>query len=244
MLLADIHFHGLWGVDDGAENEAETLEMLKKEYLGGTRIICFTPHYNPDYFDDYDAVPAYERFCLIKKRSETLFPELQLYFGNELCYHSEFAKGLVSGACRPLGEGNCILVDFHCNESPYEIERALMQISTTGFTAVLAHAERYDGVYNDRRLLESLISKGVYIQVNASSVLSEKKRIVRPLCKLIKQGYVNVIASDAHGALERPPLLSECADFVGSFLSKEKTEEIFYLTPKEILGINNVTETV
>ena len=45
--FADIPFHGLWGVDDGPETEAEMYQLLDAAYAEGTRWLCVTPHFHP-----------------------------------------------------------------------------------------------------------------------------------------------------------------------------------------------------
>ncbi|WP_419146622.1 CpsB/CapC family capsule biosynthesis tyrosine phosphatase [Priestia endophytica] len=43
--MLDIHCHILYGVDDGAENEAEALEMAREAVREGIMKIIATPHH-------------------------------------------------------------------------------------------------------------------------------------------------------------------------------------------------------
>ena len=49
MLLADMHIHALYGVDDGARTEEEMRAIVTKSYEEGVRVMCVTPHFHPRY---------------------------------------------------------------------------------------------------------------------------------------------------------------------------------------------------
>ena len=52
--MIDIHAHILPGIDDGARDIYETLEMASQAAANGTRAIVATPHCNvPGSFENY-----------------------------------------------------------------------------------------------------------------------------------------------------------------------------------------------
>ena len=52
MEFTDIHAHLLFGVDDGAKDEATMRAMLDAAYQDGVRTLCATPHFQPDFYGD------------------------------------------------------------------------------------------------------------------------------------------------------------------------------------------------
>jgi len=76
-----------------------------------------------------------------------------------------------------------------------------------GITPILAHIERYEYLRSDSPLLERLIDSGVLLQCNASSVFGKNRSST--VIKLIKRGYVDLLASDCHSPVYRPPNLFE-----------------------------------
>ena len=52
MEYTDLHIHALFGVDDGAKNEADMRAMVDAAYADGVRTLCVTPHYHPGYFGE------------------------------------------------------------------------------------------------------------------------------------------------------------------------------------------------
>lgn len=111
MALADIHIHLLFGVDDGAKDEDEMHAMLDSAYQAGTRVLCCTPHFHPGYFgDNYDkANAAFERLSDYVRKT---YPDMSLYFGNELRYEPECVSWLRQGVCRTVNGTRYVLVDF------------------------------------------------------------------------------------------------------------------------------------
>ena len=52
--MVDIHCHILYGVDDGSDDLAETVEMLRLAERGGTVKVIATPHSNvPGSYRNY-----------------------------------------------------------------------------------------------------------------------------------------------------------------------------------------------
>ena len=52
MYFSDIHTHVLHATDDGAKKREDMYEMIDAAYKSGTRLICATPHFAPDFFGD------------------------------------------------------------------------------------------------------------------------------------------------------------------------------------------------
>ena len=50
-VFVEMHCHILPGVDDGADDMDEAVELLRLEYEQGVRQIILTPHYREGYFE-------------------------------------------------------------------------------------------------------------------------------------------------------------------------------------------------
>ena len=76
---------------------------------------------------------------------------------------------------------------------------------------VIAHPERCRAFHDDRELLGHLVEDGMLVvQVTAASVAGSYGSTVKATAwSKLEQGLVHVIASDAHDATRRPPLLRE-----------------------------------
>lgn len=208
--LADIHTHILPCVDDGARNKETAIQMLKAEAEEGTTLVVLTPHfisgrnrYKPD-----ELQLIYENLL---RDPEISSLGIKLFLGNELYYTPDLAAELKAGRARTLGNTNTVLVEFSTASSAKTIINGCRDIYNSGYSIILAHMERYPSIDSDS-VLDALLDMDVSFQMNAS--------YVKPLCmpvlngtkrwhkRLLKDGIISYIASDAHDMNERRPSLS------------------------------------
>jgi protein-tyrosine phosphatase len=112
--------------------------------------------------------------------------------------------------CRFAIEGTkYILIEFPFTEAwTFELlDRLSSFIANTGYTPIIAHAERYKEVHKNPALLNELIGMGCLIQVNAGSFLGGREK--KLAYAMLKHGFVHCIGSDAHDTETRKPCLSE-----------------------------------
>lgn len=214
MEFTDIHFHGLWGVDDGPQTEQEMYQLLDSAYAEGTQVLCITPHFHPGYFHD-NQTQSERAFGKLRAYAAERYPDMKLYLGNELRYDRGADSWLESGMCRTINETSYVLVDFRSDEERKTILRAVKQLMYYGYTPILAHAERYRNLSRDLRDLRDLRNSGVVIQLDGMSMLGgfglETKFMSR---KILKHGLADIICSDAHDTGKRPPVMRKSYDYI------------------------------
>jgi protein-tyrosine phosphatase len=89
-----------------------------------------------------------------------------------------------------------------------------------GASPILAHAERYPTIQHHPELVADLVANEVLIQLNASSLLRSGSGRRRKTAEyLLRSRLAHLVASDAHDATVRPPLLTpalaRAAELVG-----------------------------
>lgn len=237
--IVDLHTHILGGVDDGAADSEQMCRMLDLAYADGVRVVCLTPHCNPRYWGrrEPEADLAFRALCAY---GADRYPDLRLYRGNELFFDHDTLRLLEQGECRPLGEGRCVLVDFRASVLFFELENALVSISSMGFTPVLAHTERYLCLYKEPDRISRIIERsGAFLQVNASSFFGDWGREAKHIAVyLLKKELIDAVASDCHDLKERPPGLSRAYNYVVKKRGEEYAHEIFVTRPGQILGLD------
>ncbi len=206
-LGADIHTHILPGIDDGAENVEVSLKLIATEKEMGVTDIALTPHFHlsnvslEKFLSERD-----ESFKVLKEKlNETeLFSDIKFYLGAEVRYDPNLIHIDIEKLC--IGNTSYLLLE-PTGVFPFNFENTLNFMLCRGITPILAHIERYDYILKDFSFLEKLIDSGVVMQCNASSVCGKHRSSTA--LKLIKKGYVDLIASDCHNTVSRPPMLSE-----------------------------------
>lgn len=239
--FVDLHCHALFRVDDGARDEDVMKSMIDIAYADGTRYICFTPHFKVYEFDGEDDM--YEqikrlnrRFSVACKYVNEKYPDMKLFLGNEIMYHSDIPDSIFSKKCLPLGESSYALVEFDPNCSAYEIENTVIRLLRKGVRPLIAHVERYSALVKDFSFAKSLRESGALFQVNAKGIIKFKFGKVAKFLKLaLRKGIVDVVASDAHNDTSFPPVLSKAYSLIVKNYGTEYANKIFHYTPLAIL---------
>ena len=224
----DLHNHSLCGVDDGASNFEEMVAMLEASYADGVRAICFTPHFSPYHYGDTSKVSA-EAFERISEYASEKHSDMQLFLGHELGYYPGCLESLQNGRCRTLAGSRYVLVDFPQSVEFSELQRGLDSLMRGGFLPILAHAERYTALYKQIPWLWDFVASGGLIQLNASSCqASFGSPIRRQWLRLVREGLVHVIASDAHKLKTRSPQMSVCVSQLQKVFSDEELQRLVW----------------
>jgi protein-tyrosine phosphatase len=233
--LIDIHTHILPGMDDGAPDMVEARKLVHMAQTDGIRGIFLTPHYRGVYrkHTSLDLQNAFDAFC---REMREAFPDMRFYLGCEIHYQSEVPELLCAGKLLPLADSQYILLEFQSNAFPSQMISAVHETVRSGFTPIIAHAERCATLRSDDALLSELLELGALIQLNADSVMGRLGFGIKHFChKLLKARCVHFIASDAHNSLRRPPLLRECYWRVCKKYGEEYANELFFQNPQSVM---------
>ena len=239
--FVDLHCHALFRVDDGARDESDMEQMLDMAYNDGTRHLCFTPHFKIYEFDDEEQMTNHvdrlnRRFAVAQAYASKKYPDLNLYLGNEIMYHSDIADSVISKRCLTLGNSSYVLVEFSPDATAYEIENTVIKLLRKGVRPIIAHIERYSAIVKNPSLAKSLRDSGALLQVNAKGITRFKfGKIARLLRFAFKKKIVDIVASDGHNCTSFPPLLSKAYDRVSKNCGDEYADKIFHHTPLAIL---------
>ncbi|WP_122638402.1 tyrosine-protein phosphatase [Romboutsia sp. Marseille-P6047] len=225
--MIDIHCHILPGVDDGAVDLEEALEMARIAEKEGIKKIINTSHFHPEfkYIMGEELVDIVDRFNITLKANKI---NLEVLLGNEIYYTDEIIENLDTLSFYTLNKSKYVLIEF----SPMNIHKNLAdvvyEVKLKGYTPVLAHVERYNNIIENPNIIYDCIKEGAIIQVNASSILGKHgKEIKRTSDILLDNNMVHIIASDAHGSERRRPQLKEAYNFVENKYSKEVADNLF-----------------
>lgn len=242
--MADIHCHMLGGVDDGAKDLNEMYTMMDMAYADGIRHICFTPHFKTYHFrrtsdiDKYNSVIA-NSFNEAVKYAEEKYPDLRLYLGNEVMYHSDVIESSESSHFKRINGGSYFLVEFQPEVSVYDMRNAVRNLLRKGYRPVIAHVERYMELYKKPEFVKELREYGAIFQVNASSVAKMRFGKVSSFIKsLFKKSYVDIIATDAHSSEVYTPIMSEAAKKIAKSYGEDVAKRVCLTNP--LATINDV----
>ena len=243
MTFVDIHSHFLPGIDDGAPAFGVVMEMLHIAHRGGTRALVATPHmFLPPY--TYDVAEVSDRFAEtieeLRRRSylpEFLFlQELTLHLGSENYLSPEFLAALEQKRILSLNDSRYLLVEFSSYLSFEMLASGLERIAAAGFVPVLAHVERYMPFLERPSRLAEFVRRGYVAQLNGSCLLESAKRSRRKSAlSFLREGLVQVIASDAHESHRRTPDLRSAFHVLSDKFPLDWIQTWMYDNPNRIL---------
>lgn len=208
-MYTDIHSHVIWGVDDGADEKAETFRMLQEAVEDGIRAIICTPHVTPGVYEfplDTFQQHFYEAGEYIRKQGLPL----TLYSGAEILYTDHVPRLLREGKILTMAGTNYVLVEFSPTDSLQHIQDALQKISGTGYKPIIAHMERYPAIGKTEQAKELKERTGALIQINART-LTRKQPLLRRrfFDSLFTERLADFIATDTHAMPGRKTCMTE-----------------------------------
>ena len=193
--MRDMHCHILPGVDDGAPTLQDSLEMLAAAKAVGITSITCTPHCRDPYFD-YDAM--WQAFYDLEDAAEG-FP---LQMGFEVNYRKLMELGLAWAEVLHFDGSNEFLLELSTGAMPSryaDYERTIFELQGMGYEVIIAHPERYIAIQKDIGIARELVNMGCKLQVSTDFIAGGRfGRERRPAQRMLKEGLISYMASDAH----------------------------------------------
>lgn len=203
--LVETHCHITPGIDDGARDVDQSLQMIEKLQQQGATKIILTPHYYSDTIslDDFLRM-RYEAVNNLLKAlpsgSPTIIPAAEVYISEYLFNNKNIDELKIANT-------NYILIEhpFSSSFSDGTYDRLMNMYCDYGAKPILAHIERYGALMEDVDKLDDYIDMGCLTQVNVSSFADSHRKVKKKLFKLLDSGRVHLIGSDCHNMSSRPP---------------------------------------
>ena len=225
-MFTDIHYHGIWGVDDGAESFGATKRLIDESVADGvTHIIC-TPHMTPGVYpfesETFDHHLQQTREYIASRQYD-----LRLEVGGEVLYTDSMVRFLREGRLPTCGTGRYILIEFSPDDSWQRIVTALSGICGAGYRPLIAHVERYLNLKKTDQLLYLKREYGALLQVNGRTVLRKPPFFQRKYyAQMIGEGLVDIIATDTHDYPGRETCMTKAYEALTEKVGKDQADRL------------------
>lgn len=215
--MVDLHCHILPGLDDGPATLPDALAMARLAAADGVRVIVATPHVRREYrYPEPDLIREATARLDQAIRAENL--PLRLLPGAEIPAEPELLEALQAGRLLTVGDrGRHVLIELPPNAPAIYVPELFFRLQVAGYTPVVAHVERAAIFRHQPGLLRELHDRGVLLQLNVESLRAGwgTRRYAR---QLVREGLVDVLASDGHNTRRRPPVLTPARRALGADL--------------------------
>jgi protein-tyrosine phosphatase len=218
-MMIDLHTHILPEMDDGAGSADEALRMTEALYRQKVEIAVCTPHFDPTRISLKEFLEKRERALSLLEASRII-----LRTGCEVSLHDYlFHYPDITALC--IENTDYLLVELpYAGKWEEKVYGMLEQlIHYYNLIPIIAHIERYRAA-RKRKTIKRLREMGCLLQLNTSFILDGKGW--RRAARLLKRGFIDVVASDCHNMDTRPPVMKAAYDRISEKLGRDCCDKL------------------
>lgn len=233
--MIDLHCHMLPGIDDGAPDLDTALAMARMAVDDGIRVTACTPHIYPGMYENTgEGIERAVRDLRLRLEEEGI--PLQLTHGADTHLTPDLVSGLRAGRIPSLNATRYFLLEPPHYAAPPRLEETVLNLLTAGYVPVITHPERLVWIADYYPIFPKLARGGAWLQVTAGSLTGRFGSSARYWGeKLLDEGYVHILATDAHGVDNRPPLLAEGRQAAERWMGTEESVHLVETRPRGIV---------
>jgi protein-tyrosine phosphatase len=233
--LIDLHSHILPGVDDGAPDLETSLAMARMAVDDGIEVMACTPHFMPGLYDN-EAKDIRKRVARLNDELIKHNIDLALVVGGDAHVRPDFIDCLRHDRILRLHDSRYVLFEPSHTTMPPRLEDLLFNILMAGYVPILTHPERFSWIEQNYDVFERLVQAGVWMQITAASITGKFGK--RPHYwgqRMLAEGLVHILATDAHNLKSRPPLMSEAYEVAIREVGLDEARALVLDRPQAIL---------
>jgi tyrosine-protein phosphatase YwqE len=198
-MQTDMHSHLIPGIDDGAQDLDEAVELVSRLQGYGLKKLITTPHVMSEFYRNTPEV-IQNGLATIREAVTAAGIEIELeaaaeYYLDEVFFEKiEKNERLLS-----FGENKMVLVETGFISKPHILLETFFRMEMAGYQPVFAHPERYIYLHQDSALLEALAERNIPFQMNLLSLAGYYSKPVKKFSeKIIDMKLVKLVGTDCH----------------------------------------------
>lgn len=196
--FVDIHSHLLPGIDDGAKDLDNSIELITKMSSYGIKNFITTPHVLGDVYPNSSETIRKKLEEVKKELIKRNLTDINIRAAAEYMMDEQFSILLEKNDILTLKD-NFILVEMSYFNAPYNLYDILFEIQLKGYKPILAHPERYVFYHNSLDNFYKLKKAGCLFQLNLLSLTEiYGKGVQKTSEKLLKENMYDFVGTDTH----------------------------------------------
>jgi protein-tyrosine phosphatase len=232
--VIDIHSHIMPAIDDGARTIEEALEMARIAAADGIEYMVSTPHMFNGLSNNPAPAEVVERVAALNEAINN--PAITILPGNEVHISHDLAQQVKQGRVTTINQQIYLLVEFPQFTVPVGAAELFHQMLLQGVHPILVHPERNGQIQAKPSLVAQFVERGVLVQLTAMSVTGEFGPAAKSTAELLlRQNCVHFLATDAHRATRRPPILSRGRDAAAAIIGEEAARRLVEDNPRAVI---------
>ncbi len=204
--MIDLHCHILPGIDHGPATIVESVAMARVAAADGITTVVATPHVNFEFPTTPEMIREGVEHLRERLRNDGV--TLEILTGGDYHLTPELVSGKVP-IVTLADAGRHFLLELPSNTLLPNLPDIVKRFVDRGLVPIVTHPERETYLMRKPGHVAAMARAGALIQVTAGSLLGEfGVEARRSSEELVREGLCSVVASDAHWATERLPVLS------------------------------------
>jgi protein-tyrosine phosphatase len=233
--VIDLHCHLLPGIDDGAPNLEVALAMARCAAVDGIQVMACTPHIYPGLYENKQPAIA-AAIVLLQASLDAEGIPLQLTIGADTHVAPNLVDDLRAGQIPTLAGSRYFLLEPPHHVLPPRFEQLVFQLLIAGYVPIITHPERLTWIETHYGMFGRLAQSGAWMQLTAGSLTGRFGRRPRYWAdRMLDEGLVDILATDAHDMDRRPPLLAEARDAAAERVGMEEAKHMVSTRPRGVL---------
>lgn len=235
--MIDLHCHILPGIDDGAQNVTDSIDLVKLAIADGiTHAVC-TPHIQLGRFDNNIRTISTAFDALVAEiKSQQL--NIEIAFAAEVRICPEIMLLSKQNNLPFLGkwqDTDVLLLELPHSHIPPGTDQLIKWLFKHKITPMIAHPERNRDIMADYRKLDMLCHLGCLFQVTAASLCGQFGDTAQTIAtNMLTEDKVTILATDTHNVKRRPPNLQAGRNAAAKIIGDNKADSLVYDIPKLI----------
>ena len=239
--MIDLHAHILPGIDDGPRSLEDALEMARLAVADGITTLVATPHlfrrksvdfHNLNRPDDIrQAVARFNEKLAEEQIDLTVLP------GCEIPLFTEIIKFIDEQQILTINDNErYICLEMPDTVIPPATENIIFELNSRGITPIITHPERNMVFYEMPDKLRRFISLGCLAQITARSLTRGFGwGVARFTRRLVRDGLIHLMASDAHNVAKRPPVMGNALKKLSKMVGERQARDMVETFPERII---------
>lgn len=223
------------GIDDGATDPETALTMARLAADDGIRTVACTPHIYPGLYPN-TGPGIRQAVAAFRPRLQEAGIPLEVTYGADAHLTPDLLSGLRNREVPSLHGSRYFLLEPPHHVAPPHLQEFVFGLLAAGYVPVVTHPERLTWIEDHYPLFADLVHSGAWMQITAGSLTGRFGSAAQYWGeRMLDEGLTHILASDAHGVKNRPPIMSEGLKVAESWLGAEEARHLVDTRPQAIL---------
>lgn len=239
--MIDLHAHILPGIDDGPRTIEDALDMARLAVADGITTMVATPHLFRRKSVEFSELNSPDKIrqavALFNERLAEEQIELTVLPGCEVPLFVDIIQFFDEQKILTLNDAErYICLEMPDTVIPPATDNIIFELNSRGITPIITHPERNMVFYEMPDKLRRFVSLGCLAQITALSLIRGFGwGVARFTKRLVRDGLIHLMATDAHNLTKRPPVMGSALKKLTKIVGEGRARNMVETLPERII---------